>query len=214
MSSAGCGLRRIWLVPKNNMTHTEGQATVATEAKPASSSERHGLTIIYTGNGKGKTSASLGLILRASAQGWRIAFLQFIKAWDFLSEHKTLRERFPEVKHELFGEGFVGILGDQKPKSAHKSAAQAGLAKAKEMMSSQEFDLVILDEILGTVTGGLIDEPEIIELLDQKPKKLHLVLTGRGATPAMVERADLVTEMKEVKHPYQQGILAQRGIDF
>ncbi len=188
---------------------------------------RRGLTLIYTGDGKGKTSASLGLIVRAAAQGsaptgstassgkpWRIAFLQFIKQWDFLSEHKTLRDRFPEVTHELYGEGFVGILGDKKPRQVHEKAAMAGITRAKQLLTAENYDLVILDEICGTVTGNLVPEAAVLELMDAKPAAAHLALTGRGATAAMIARADLVTEMREVKHPFQQGIQAQRGIDF
>ena len=189
---------------------------VQVNAKTASASNptRRGLVLIFTGNGKGKTSAALGMIVRASAQNWRVAFLQFIKNWDFLSEHKTLRERFPEVEHRMFGEGFVGILGDSKGEAEHRQAAEEGLREAAELVRGGGFDLVILDEICGTVASGLLAEEAVLELIAAKPAALHLVLTGRGATDKMIEAADLVTEMTEIKHPYRKGIQAQRGIDF
>lgn len=189
---------------------------IQTKEKTASVSNpaRRGLVLIFTGNGKGKTSAALGMIMRASAGNWRMAFLQFIKNWDFLSEHKTLRERFPEVEHRMFGEGFVGILGDKKGEAVHKAAAEEGLKEAAEMIAGGGFDLVILDEICGAVASGLLEEETVLELMASKPAGMHLVLTGRGATAKMMEAADLVTEMTEVKHPYRQGIQAQRGIDF
>ena len=171
-----------------------------------------GLTIIYTGNGKGKTTAALGLALRASARGKKVVMLQFVKSdresgEQFLAKHVKLP--FPIYS---LGLGFVGILNDRRKRKDHVRAARAALRRAKNLM--RRCDVLILDEINGAIKGKLIRLADVISLIRTKPPSLTLVLTGRQASPRLVSLADLVTEMKEIKHPFQKGKLAQPGIDY
>lgn len=175
--------------------------------------ERHGLVIVHTGNGKGKTTAALGMGLRAWGQGMKVLVVQFIKGnWKYgeLQAAQRLGENF--VIRQM-GEGFVN-KGQNKTAEDHKSAALEALAAAKTAVLSGQWDLIILDEINYAVKFGLVEPEEVLALLDSKPALLHLVLTGRDAQPAIIDKADLVTEMKEIKHPYKQGIKAQKGIEF
>ena len=173
-----------------------------------------GLLIVYTGDGKGKTTAALGMTIRAVGYGWKVAVIQFIKgSWKY-GEMDGIKKLAPNVELDIMGEGFVGIIDDDKPMEQHREAAKKAYDLALEKMTSGKYDLVILDELNVALTLGLISFDELKELVSQKPQKLHLVITGRGAKNWLIEQADLVTEMKEVKHPYQKGILAQKGIDY
>ncbi len=175
------------------------------------------MLLIYTGNGKGKTTAALGLALRASGWGKKVAILQFIKeeAWPE-GARKAIREHLPDIHIEALGSGFVGIMGDQKPKEEHQQNAQKALARAKEIIKSRKYDIVILDEILGAIHGGLIDEESFFHFVETQHavSKIDLILTGRNASKKLIAIADLVTEMKEIKHPFQKGIQAKKGIDY
>jgi len=176
--------------------------------------ERQGLIIVYTGDGKGKTTAALGTVLRALGYNWKVLIIQFIKgSWTY-GEMKGLKRLEPEVELKILGQGFVGIIDDKKPIEEHIAAAQGALKTALEDVQSDRYDLMILDEINVALNLGLIDLSEVKTLLSSKPKRLHLILTGRNAHPEIIDLADLVTEMKEIKHPYQKGILAQKGVDF
>ncbi|OGC78058.1 MAG: cob(I)yrinic acid a,c-diamide adenosyltransferase [candidate division Zixibacteria bacterium RBG_16_50_21] len=176
--------------------------------------ERQGLIIVYTGDGKGKTTAALGTILRAIGYNWKVCVIQFIKgSWTY-GEMKGLKRLEPDVVLKVLGQGFVGIIDDKKPIEEHIAAAQGALKAALEDVQSDKYDLIILDEINVALNLGLIDLSEVKKLLTGKPKRLHLILTGRGAPQDIIDMADLVTEMKEIKHPYQKGILAQKGVDF
>ena len=175
---------------------------------------RRGLVMVYTGDGKGKTSAALGLLIRAVGYDWRVCFIQFIKGSWHYGEMDGIQRLAPNVEFIQAGKGFYKIVDDNLPAEAHRAAAQAGLQLAREKIASGDYDLVVLDEINNTLQTELLSVAEVLALIDAKPKWLHLLLTGRGAPPALIERADLVTEMREVKHPYQQGWMAQKGIDF
>jgi cob(I)alamin adenosyltransferase len=173
-----------------------------------------GLTIVYTGNGKGKTTAALGMCIRAAGYKKKVRILQFVKgSWKY-GELEGIKLLGDFVEMEQVGEGFVGIVDDHKEFSVHQEAARRGLAHAREVIHSGEYDIVILDELNVAIGLDLVSLDEVIELVRNKPEKLHLVITGRGARPELIELADLVTEMQEIKHPYRQGILAQRGIDW
>ena len=173
-----------------------------------------GLIIVHTGNGKGKTTAALGLGLRAWGQGLRVLVLQFIKGnWKY-GELQVAEKLGANFSIRQMGEGFVNRGSDGDDKSAHMRAACDTLDAARREISSGNWDMVILDEINYAVKFGLVSQEEVLELLAGKPALLHLVLTGRDALPEVIERADLVTEMRELKHPYKQGIEAQRGIEF
>jgi cob(I)alamin adenosyltransferase len=173
-----------------------------------------GLIIVYTGDGKGKTTAALGLALRAVGRAKKVLMLQFIKgSWDYGELHSAKRLA-PEFELVPMGEGFVGIIDDTKPFETHRLSAQETLTAAREKILSGIYDVVILDEVNYAVRGRLIELQPILDLLKDKPPHVHVVLTGRNARPELIEMADLVTEMKEIKHPYQKGILAQKGIDY
>jgi cob(I)alamin adenosyltransferase len=173
-----------------------------------------GLVVVYTGNGKGKTTAAMGLALRAAGYGKKVLVIQFVKAW-FTGE-KGGFAKLPNVEFIQAGKGFYKILGDKLPEDEHVEAAKAALDLAAAKIASGNYDVVVLDEVIGTVTGGLLPLEPLLDLIDTKPPQLDLVLTGHRATelPALLERADLATEMVKLKHPYDSGILARKSIDY
>ncbi len=180
---------------------------------------RKGLTIVYTGNGKGKTSAALGAAMRALGHGWRVLIIQFFKGdWPVVyGELELAKKLHPQFEVLQLGRGFVKIMGDKKPFEEHVEAAQAALNLTRERMLSGNYDLIILDEViyaLGYLDFKLIDLKDVLQIIRQKPPQLHLILTGRNAPAEIIEAADLVTEMGEVKHPMKKGIPAQQGIDY
>lgn len=178
--------------------------------------KRKGLVIVFTGDGKGKTTAAMGLALRAAGHHMRVHVIQFIKGRWKSGEVEAARRLAPDLVIERAGLGFtIERLRDPRiPMDDHRAAAQAGIVEAREAIGSADNAVVVLDEILGTIAAGLVTVDQILALIDAKPPSLHLVLTGRGAPPEIVARADLVTEMRLVKHPYEQGIVAQRGVEF
>jgi len=173
-----------------------------------------GLLVVYTGDGKGKTTAALGMTVRAVGYDWKVAVIQFIKgSWKY-GEMDGIKKLAPNVELNIMGEGFVGIIDDDKPIEQHREAAVKAYELALEKITSGKYQLVVLDELNVAVTLGLITRDECRQLVAKKPEKLHLVITGRGAKKWLIDEADLVTEMKEIKHPFQKGILAQKGVDF
>ncbi|MGE5172949.1 MAG: cob(I)yrinic acid a,c-diamide adenosyltransferase [Betaproteobacteria bacterium] len=173
-----------------------------------------GLVIIFTGDGKGKTSASLGVALRASGHKMYVSLVQFIKNSSATGEARAAERLAPELEFISLGKGFVNCCGDKKPLNEHRDAARESLALARQRMLSGSWDVLILDEVNTAVALGLLDVKELLDLVNIKPRKLHLILTGRNAHPDVIAAADLVTEMRNVKHPYNRGIPAQKGIDF
>jgi len=173
-----------------------------------------GLVVVYTGDGKGKTTAAMGLALRAAGYGRKVLIIQFVKTW-FTGE-KGGFEHLPNVEFVQAGKGFYKILGDKLPETEHVDAAVDALELAKLKINSGEYDVVVLDEIIGSITGGLLKLEPVLELVDNKPPLLDLVLTGHHGMelPQLLERADLITEMKKVKHPYDSGIVAKKTIDY
>lgn len=173
-----------------------------------------GLVIVYTGNGKGKTTSALGICLRAVGHGRKVAIIQFIKSdWEY-GEIEALKMLSPRVRIDRLGAGCIGIMGDDKPIEEHKKAAQHALQVSLEAVSSGLYDIVILDEINIALHKELITIGSLLSLIKGKPFNVDLVLTGRYADPAIIDAADLVTEMKEIKHPFQKGIPARKGIDY
>ena len=184
-----------------------------------SPTSRRGLIILYTGNGKGKTTAALGAVLRALGHGWRVLVIQFFKGdWPVVFGELEMAKRLaPQLEILQLGKGFVGYMGDTKPREEHAVAAREALHVAKERITSGAYDLIVLDEIVYAIDYAgvqLVSLEDVLGLLDAKPPSLHLILTGRNAPQALIDRADLVTEMREVKHPWQQKIPAQEGIDY
>ena len=177
-------------------------------------SDGEGLVIVYTGNGKGKTTAALGLSLRAIGYEHKVCMLQFIKGSWHYGEMDSSKKLGPNFELIAVGKGFVGILDDKSPREEHEKYAAEALKICREKIFSEKFDVVILDEVNYAINLGLLDVKEIIKLIKEKPEKLDLVLTGNHAKEEIIELADLVTEMKEIKHPFKSGIKAKKGIDF
>lgn len=177
-------------------------------------SEGRGLVIVYTGRGKGKTTAALGIVLRAVGHGYKVGMIQFIKGEWYYGELTSSKRLEPEFEMIAAGKGFVGIIDDDHPIEDHQKAALQALALAREKLASRAYDVMILDEINYAVKLNLISEQDVLDLIRSRPEKTTLVLTGNYAPEKVIEAADLVTEMKEIKHPYQSGIKAKKGIDF
>jgi cob(I)alamin adenosyltransferase len=170
--------------------------------------------IVFTGDGKGKTSAAMGIALRASGYKMYVSIIQFVKSDNSTGEARAAERLAPELEFVSLGKGFVNCCGDAKPLAEHKKSAFEALALARQRMESGSWNILILDEIVTAVTLGLIDVKEVLDLLAVKPPKLHLILTGRGASDDLIAAADMVTEMRNIKHPYESGIGAQKGIDY
>jgi len=173
-----------------------------------------GLVIVYTGGGKGKTTAALGMALRAIGYGHKVCMIQFIKGSWHYGEIDSAKRLVPEFELVAAGKGFVGILDDTSPKEEHEKYAEEATKLCTEKILSEKYDLIILDEINYAVNLDLISTKDVVKLIKSKPKKLDLVLTGNHAKKEIIELADLVTEMKEIKHPFKSGIKAKKGIDF
>lgn len=175
---------------------------------------KDGLVIVYTGNGKGKTTAALGMALRAVGYNHKICLIQFIKgSWPY-GEMVSVKRLEPELELIIAGKGFVGIIDDKSPREDHIKIAKQALQISKEKILSGAYNIVILDEVNYAINLGLIDVKDVLELIKSKPENLNLVLTGNHAKQEIIDLADLVTEMKEIKHPYKSGIKAKKGIDF
>jgi len=175
---------------------------------------KEGLVIVYTGKGKGKTTAALGLALRAVGYNHKVCMIQFIKGSWHYGEMTSSKRLEPEFELTAVGRGFVGIIDDKTPVEEHKRIADEALRVAQEKISSKRYDIVILDEVNYAVNLGLVNLDDVLELVRQKPEDVNLVLTGNYAKDALIELADLVTEMKEIKHPFKSGLRAKKGIDF
>lgn len=190
-----------------------------------------GYVQVYTGNGKGKTTAAIGLALRALGAGKKVLFLQFMKTATY-SEHKILPNLSPNLTLKTLGKPFfvvkegsmpeaelakwrkqAVIFPPGQPPQEYVDLMREGLALAREAVSSGEYQVVILDELVVALHFGLVDWQEVKSLIEAKAPDVELVLTGRGATEELIEVADLVTEMREIKHYYTQGVIARQGIE-
>jgi cob(I)alamin adenosyltransferase len=174
---------------------------------------RRGLILINTGPGKGKTTAALGTALRAVGNGMRVLVLQFLKgSWHYgeLDAVKAFGQNFV-IKQ--MGRGFVKVGGAETDPEDIR-LVEVAWEEARQAIESGEWDMVVLDEINYAINYGMLDPAQVAEALRNKPEMVHVILTGRNAHPLLVELADTVTEMREVKHAYQKGILAQRGIEY
>lgn len=173
--------------------------------------QKRGLIILHTGNGKGKTTAALGLAFRAVGQGMPVFIVQFIKGnWPF-GELESAKRFEGLLTIRPMGEGFTW---DTKDPERDREKAREAWETGKKAALSGDYRIVIFDEINYVLSYGSLPVPDVIEFLRNKPKDLHVVLTGRDAPAELIEIADLVTEMREVKHPYKKGIKAQKGIEF
>ena len=176
-------------------------------------SEEKGFFILYTGEGKGKTTAALGLVLRAVGYKRKCLIVQFGKAW-FTGELAGVKLLSPFVKIIQGGKGFVKILGDKLPLAEHKKAAAEAFDLLYKEVTSGKWNMVVADEIVGVAHAKILPLTKLLQLIKDKPDTIDLVLTGHHAPKELIEMADLVTEMEEIKHPFKKGILAKKGVDF
>lgn len=173
-----------------------------------------GIVIVYTGNGKGKTTASLGVALRAIGHGLKVCMVQFIKGEWHYGELNSLKKLEPDLELIVAGKGFIGIIDDDHAFEEHVRAAKTALDIVEQKISLDKYDIIILDEINYAVHLGLLQLRDVMRIIQNRPKRLSLILTGNHACEEIILLADLVTEMKEIKHPYKKGFKAKRGIDF
>ncbi|CAK8710855.1 cob(I)yrinic acid a,c-diamide adenosyltransferase [Candidatus Electrothrix aarhusensis] len=172
---------------------------------------KKGLILLFTGHGKGKTTAAIGLTMRAAGHGMKTCFIQFIKgSWKY-GEMEAMARFREEVDFHVMGRGFTWKSDDVEKDTA---AAREAWEKAKEAIISGVYSTVVLDEFTYLLSYGMIDKEEALEVLRRKPADLHICITGRDAVEELIELADMVTEMQPIKHPYQQGIKAQKGVEF
>ncbi|MBV9339502.1 MAG: cob(I)yrinic acid a,c-diamide adenosyltransferase [Acidobacteria bacterium] len=172
-----------------------------------------GLIIVNTGPGKGKTTAAMGTALRAVGNGLRVLMLQFIKgSWHYgeLDAVKAFGDQF--IMRQM-GRGFVKV-GKEQPDAEDVRMVEEAWAESERAIQSGNWDLVILDEINYAISYGMLDPAKVVESLRRKPDMVHVILTGRNAHPTIVELADTVTEMRQIKHAYEKGVMAQKGIEY
>lgn len=172
-----------------------------------------GLVMVFTGNGKGKTTAAMGMAMRCAGHGLKCSMIQFIKgSWRY-GELEAAKRLAPFFEMIPMGKGFIR-LDQGKPDPEDLKAIQAAWSLFLEKMASRDFQMIILDEINNVVHMGLLAVEELLAAVRGKPPGMHLVLTGRDAHPGIIELADLVTEMREVKHPFAKGVQAQKGVEY
>ncbi len=178
----------------------------------SSNEKRKGLVQVYTGEGKGKTTAALGLALRAAGRGWRVKVFQFLKPPRSSGEHFAALKLAPDL--EIIAVGRQGFIFKKPPHKKDVNLAREGLRRAEEALVSGRVDLLVLDEINVALSLGLVQVEAVLALLNGRPEEVEVVLTGRGAPEEILARADLVTEMKPLKHPFDRGVAAREGIEF
>ena len=200
---------------------TDSTSTSSAAADPASaasdeapeSNVRRGLIIVNTGPGKGKTTAAMGTALRAVGNGMKVLMLQFLKGSWHYGELDAVQAFGDKFVMKQMGRGFVKVGGAETDPEDIRMVHEAW-QEARQAILSGETDLVILDEINYAISYGMLDPQQVVETLKQRPEQVHVILTGRNAHPSIVEIADTVTEMRQVKHAYEKGVMAQRGIEY
>jgi cob(I)alamin adenosyltransferase len=170
-----------------------------------------GYTHVYTGNGKGKTTASLGLALRAVGNGLKVLIIQFLKGPETSGEAIAVKRLAPDL--EIRSRGREGVLAPSEITDADRTSAMEAVRETSREMTTRRWDVVILDEVNTACALDLVPLDSVLELIEAKPEGMELVLTGRGAPVEMIEKADLVTEMRDIKHYYKEGVAARRGIE-
>jgi cob(I)alamin adenosyltransferase len=176
--------------------------------------EQKGLIVVITGNGKGKTTTALGIAVRACGHNLRTSIIQFMKGDIYAGEWDGIKKMNCQVELIPTGKGFCGIQGNPYPYKEHRKNAQEAIELARQKMGSGQFDVLILDEINNALSLHLVDLEQVVEMIQTKPPRMHLVLTGRDAHPQVIELADTVSEIVEIKHAYRNGISPQPGIDY
>jgi cob(I)alamin adenosyltransferase len=196
-----------------DVLHAEAMHALKAErdAVMATKSDGHGLLMVHTGDGKGKSTAAFGMIARALGWGFKVGVVQYIKGKWITGERQFFR-RFPDqIRYEVMGEGFTWDVADR---ARDVAAAEAAWARSLEMIADPELHLVVLDELNIALRYGYLDAVEVAAALKARPQPKHVCVTGRNAPPELLEIADLVTEFSPVRHPFDAGFKAQRGIDF
>ena len=179
---------------------------------PPSEPVTQGLVSVFTGDGKGKTTAAVGTVIRALGHGLRAYVVFFMKGKDYVHGEFNILSSLPNVTIASFGQR--GWIREDNVKPEHKEQARRALATAREAMLSGNYDLVVLDEVNVAVAGKLVELDEVVKLINDKPQNVELILTGRYADPKLVQLADLVSEILMIKHPYDKGIAARKGFDY
>ena len=174
----------------------------------------HGLVVVITGNGKGKTTSAMGMVLRASGHGFKSCIIQFMKGDLYTGEWDGVKRLDGLVELHATGMGFCGIQGNTYTHAEHRASAQAAIELATIKMARGDYQLIILDEINNALQLKLVDLEQVLGLIKAKPGLVHMVLTGRNAHPEVIDLADTVSEVCEVKHAYQKDIEPQPGIDY
>lgn len=177
---------------------------------PKGRSRRQGLLVVYTGHGKGKSTSAFGVVFRALGRGMRVAVVQFIKG-KWKTGEGMMAERLPELTWVVSGQGFTWESDDL---TRDADAAKHGWARAQQLITEGEHDLVLLDEVTYPLNYGFVSVDDVLSVLARRPRRLHVLVTGRKAPQALIDAADLVTEMKPIKHPFDSGIPAQLGLDY
>lgn len=176
--------------------------------------EKKGLIVVITGYGKGKTTTALGIAVRACGHDMRVCIIQFMKGDLYAGEWDGVKKMGCRIELISTGKGFCGIQGNPYPFKEHRANAQDAIELAHQKIDSGQVDILILDEINNALHLGLVDLKQVLEIVEHKPPLMHLVLTGRDAHPEVIERADTVSEVIEIKHAYRKGIEPQPGIDY
>jgi len=189
----------------------EKENKLMTTMKSSATKEKQGLVMVITGNGKGKTTSAFGQAMRAVGQGYKVCMIQFMKGRKY-GEVVTVEKHLPEIDYYQFGRD--SFVNKDNPAQVDIDLARQGFEKAREAVQSGKYDMVILDEINVAVFFNLIPEEELLDLIENKPKDLDLLLTGRYATEKVKELADMVSEITEVKHHYNAGIKSRAGIEY
>ncbi len=198
---------------ERNAYHAEKMAKkkAARDKILATKTEERGLIIVHTGKGKGKSTAAIGMVFRAVGHGFKVGIVQFVKGKWGTGERDVL-EKFPEqVTIKAMGEGFTW---DTQDRARDIAAAKSAWETAKAMIADTAYNMVLLDELNICLRYDYLDIAEVIEVLKDKPKDTHVIVTGRNAKDELIEIADLVTEMTQIKHPFREGVKAQAGIEF
>ncbi len=176
--------------------------------------KRNGLLLVNTGDGKGKTTAAIGTAVRALGYGWKVVMIQFIKGTWKYGEMNTIEEFGDRFELHRMGVGFYKIMNDDLPEEVHREAAAEALDLLVAKLHAADHELVIADELNVAHATGLIDDASLQRVLAARPAHINLIITGRDAPEFLIDAADLVTDMRDVKHPFHSGIMAQPGIDY
>ena len=176
--------------------------------------EKKGLVVVITGHGKGKTTTALGIAVRACGHDMKVSIVQFMKGDLYAGEWDGVKKMNCRIDLIATGKGFCGIQGNPYPYEEHRENAQEAIQIIHKKMESDPPDILVLDEINNALHLKLVDLDQVLKIIERKPSLMHLVLTGRNAHPQVIELADTVSEITEVKHAYRKGIEPQPGIDY